>query len=167
MGTKTNRNAAADPQKPPGTNPEREVKVLFRGLPLLVNKPLSPVELGQMERVIPKEETLLFVIVGDLNLKSKYATSFLAVTDGRIYGFDPSLEKGYKIREYAGVKRAFVKRYYGNAMLVFSADDSGKEHIDLSKEYENFIRFSYKTASTMRRLVILRMLPPERIRKKN
>lgn len=147
MGTNTNRNVAADPQKPPGTNPERGVNTSFRGLPLLTNKQLSEQELRLLDRTIPNNEKIQFVIVGDLNLKSKYATSFLTVTDQRVYGFDPSLENGYKTVEYEGICRAFVKRYYGNAMLVFSADDSGREYIDLSKKYENFIRFSYKVAS--------------------
>ena len=61
---------------------------------------------------------------GDLSINSKYAKSFLAVTDKLIYGFDDAFEGGVKIHSYDKVKRAFVKRYYGNAMLVFSMDEA-------------------------------------------
>ena len=94
-----------------------------------------------------QEEKLLFVIVGDLSIGSKYAKSFLAVTDKLIYGFDDAFEGGVKTHSYDKVKRSFVKRYYGNAMLVFSMDESDREYVDLSREYTNFIRFSYKVSS--------------------
>lgn len=100
-----------------------------------------------MEEHIPAEETLVFVVVGNLNIKSKYASTFLAVTDKTIYGFDESLPGGVKQRSYDQIRRAFVKRCYGNALLVFSMDDSGEEYVDYTKEHENFLRFSYKVAS--------------------
>ncbi len=146
MGTKKNRNLNADPE-PPGAGPGGVVNVTFRNRPLLTNKHLSEGELALLDGAVPVEETVRFVIVGDLNIKSKYATSFLAVTDRKIYGFDAAFEKGVKCRGFEGIRRAYVKRYYGNAMLVFSEDDGKKDFVDLSRKYENFIRFSYKTAS--------------------
>jgi len=119
----------------------------FRGKLFAANKKLSEEDLLKLEQTIPKEESLKFVIVGDLSIGSKYAKSFLAVTDKLIYGFDDSFEGGVRTHSYDRVKRAYVKRYYGNAMLVFSMDDSEKEYVDLSKEYVNFIRFSYKVTS--------------------
>ena len=59
----------------------------FRGNEYLSNKVLTDEDLSRMEKGIPAEENLKFVIVGDLNINSKYAKTFLAVTDGRIYGF--------------------------------------------------------------------------------
>ena len=60
MGTNTNLNVAADPQKPPGTNPERGVNTSFRGLPLLTNKQLSEQELRLLDRTIPNNEKIQF-----------------------------------------------------------------------------------------------------------
>ena len=141
-------------QKPTGNqenNPREDSNFIvnppFRGKIFVCNKKLSEETWTQLENAIPQDEDLKFVIVGDLNIKSKYATSLIAVTDKLIYGFDSSFEGGMKTHKYSDVKRAFVKRYYGNAMLVFSMDDSGKEYVDLTKEYTNFIRFSYKVAS--------------------
>jgi len=147
MGTKKNRNLAGESPEPPGTGTSTLINVTFRGKPLLINKQLLPEDLDRLERAIPADEPVRFVIVGDLNVKSKYASSYLAVTDRKIYGFDESFENGVISRGYEGIRRAYVKRYYGNAMLVFSEDDSKKEFVDLSKKRENFIRFSYKVAS--------------------
>ena len=98
------------------------VNPAFRGNVFAANKKLDEGDLAKFEQAIPKEEKLLFVIVGDLSINSKYAKSFLAVTDKLIYGFDDAFEGGVKIHSYDKVKRCFVKRYYGNAMLVFSMD---------------------------------------------
>ena len=119
----------------------------FRGKAFVANKQLSPEVWAKLEAAIPQEETLKFVVMGDLSIKSKYAETFLAVTDKLIYGFDETMEGGLRTHTFDKVKRAYVKRYYGNAMLVFSMDESGKEFVDLSCEYVNFIRFSYKVAS--------------------
>ncbi|MBQ1965813.1 MAG: hypothetical protein II348_03975, partial [Clostridia bacterium] len=123
------------------------VNVVFRGKPLLVNKILSEEDLDLLEKGIPCEETVKFVVVGDLNLRSKYAKTFLVVTDGKIYGFDPTFEGGMRTYAYSDLKRAYVKRCYGNAILVFSEDSSDAKQIDHSKGYVNFIRFSYKVSS--------------------
>ena len=117
------------------------VNVVFRGKPLLVNKILSEEDLDLLEKGIPCEETVKFVVVGDLNLRSKYAKTFLVVTDGKIYGFDPTFEGGMRTYAYSDLKRAYVKRCYGNAILVFSEDSSDAKQIDHSKGYVNFIRF--------------------------
>ena len=148
MGTKKNRNQAPGKERSsPGIDEEGRVNVSFRGERLLVNKVLSSEELDRLENAIPKEEPLRFVMVGDLDGKSKYATSLLAVTDQRIYAFDRSLDQGVRSCTYEGIHRAYVKRCYGNALLIFSEDDSGKEHVDLSRNYTNFLRFSYRVAS--------------------
>jgi len=119
----------------------------FRGKQFAANKQLSEDDLAKLEKAVPENETLLFVIVGDLNIGSRYAKSFLAVTDKLIYGFDDSFAGGFKTHSYEKARCAYVKRYYGNAMLVFSMDDPQKEFVDHTLEYTNFIRFSYKVAS--------------------
>ena len=161
-----NRGSSADVQQPSGRSCTQEpppadkrkektatpnsayaLNQPFRGVEYLSNKVLDADDLDRMEKGIQAGEQLKFVIVGDLNIHSKYAKTFLAVTDGRIYGFDPTAPGGIKTYEFADVKRAYVKRYYGNAMLVFSKDDTNGEFVDLNKERTNFLRFSYKTAS--------------------
>ena len=119
----------------------------FRGKPYASTKKLDPDTLNRLEKTIGQDEQLLFVIVGDLNIQSRYAKSVLAVTDKLIYGFDDTFEGGVRTERYENVKRAFVKRYYSNAVLVLSSDDSGSEHADVTKGYTNFIRFSYKVAA--------------------
>ena len=119
----------------------------FRGRQFAANRALSDTDILKLEKNIPEDETLLFTVSGDLSIKSRYSDTFLAVTDKHIYGFDDTFDGGVRVHSYDKVKRAAVKRYYGNAILIFSMDESDKEFIDLSKEHINFMRFSYKVAS--------------------
>ena len=114
----------------------------FRGVQYASNKKLTEKDLGKLEKAIPADERLLFVVVGDLSIRNQYDRSILAVTDKLIYGFDKTVPDGFKTHPYDRVKRAYVKYRYGNAMLVFSMDESDKEFVDLTKEYVNFIRFT-------------------------
>ncbi len=141
-----------DPEPPISAAPQHEsicftVNPPFRDVRFAANKKLSQEDLQKLDTAIPQSQTLLFVIAGDLNIHNRYAKSFLAVTDRQIYGFDESFSGGVKTHNYDQLKRAYVKRYYGNAMLIFSMDEPGGEFVDLTKEYTNFIRFSYKVAS--------------------
>ena len=78
----------------------------FRGETFAANKRLSEEDWERLEKTIPQDEKLKFVIVSDLNLFSKYAKSFLAVTDKLIYGFDDTVKGGVKTHTYDKVKRA-------------------------------------------------------------
>ena len=120
---------------------------LFRGNRFISNMKLSSEEIETIDKRLEPNERLLFVIIGDLDKNAKYSKSFLAVTDKRVYGFDRAFSGGVNTFEYNDVKRAYVKRCYGNALLVFSDDCEEKEYVDLKKPYVNFIRFSYKVAS--------------------
>lgn len=148
MGSNKNR----DPNRtrvsaPRSEEPTSRVNVTFRDAPLLINLPLNEEWMARLDRVIPKEETVRFAIVGDLDSKSRYATSVFVVTDRTLYAFDPSADGGVRTHGYETVRRAYVKRCYGNALLILSEDDSGAEHPDLSRPYTNFIRFSYRVAA--------------------
>ena len=140
----------------------------FRGNEYLSNKVLTDEDLSRMEKGIPAEENLKFVVVGDLNINSKYAKTFLAVTDGRIYGFDPTAPDGMKTYEFADVKRAYVKRYYGNAMMVFSKDDGGGEFVTCPRSGPiSSVSLIRPHPSVTRRLPTSRMWLPARAWKKN
>ena len=107
----------------------------FRGMKFIANKQLKADDWDKLENTIPQEECLQFVIVGDLNIHGKYAYSFLAVTDKGIYGFDDSFEGGVRKTTYDRIKKATVKRYYGNAILIFTPPEEDGER-------DNFLRFS-------------------------
>ncbi len=119
----------------------------FRGVEFAANKKLSDGMLSELEGAVGEGEHLLFVIVGDLGIKSKYERSYLAVTDRHVYAFDPSFDSGVKVHEYSRVKHAYVKRYYGNAMLVLSPYGADEKPENREGRRENVIRFSYKVAS--------------------
>ena len=117
MKMQVNQKETAGPDIP--NNPEQQamptescfrVNEPFRGKAFVANKQLSKEVLEKLEVTIPQDEILQFVVMGDLNIKSKYADTFLAVTDKLIYGFDPAFEGGVKTHTYDRVRRAYVKR---------------------------------------------------------
>lgn len=112
----------------------------FRGKQFVANKKLTKEETETMERVLLEDEQLLFVVLGDLDSEGRYARTFLSVTDRHIYGFDATFPDGVKKLGYEQVKKATVKRYYGNAILVIILADT-------EEKKENFLRFSYREAT--------------------
>ena len=109
----------------------------FRGRQFAANKKLTDEEISALESAIGEGEQLQFAVVGDLNIKNHYDRCVLAVTDKQIYGLDASLENGIRTHSFDGLKRAFVKRCYGNALLIFAGEEDNRT---------NFLRFSYKEA---------------------
>ena len=118
------------------------VNAPFRDRLYAANKKLTPADLEKLENAVVQTEILRFVVVGDLNLKNKYARSILAITDKGIYGFDETYEEGFRRWELAEVKNASVKRYYGNALLILTRKTEQEE----AGEKVNFLRFSYREA---------------------
>jgi len=109
----------------------------FRGGQFVANKKLMPEELSRLEEAIAEDERLQFAVVGDLNAKNRYARCVLAVTDRQIYGLDETFDGGIKTHSFEKVKRAYVKRCYGNALLIFTDEEENRV---------NFLRFSYREA---------------------
>ena len=109
----------------------------FRGRQFVANKKLTDEEIAKLEATVGDDEQLLFAVVGDLSLQSRYARCVLVVTDRQIYGFDGTIENGVKTHSFASIKKAWVKRYYGNAILIFSDEEDNRV---------NFLRFSYREA---------------------
>ena len=114
----------------------------FRGRQFASNKKLTPADVAKLDSAISSQEQLQFVIVGDLNLQSQYANTVLAVTDKQVYSFDDTHEGGIKNYSRCQIKRAKVKRYYGNALLVLTVADG-----ETDEKPVNFLRFSYKVAA--------------------
>ena len=133
----------------PRRNDEGKLQVNepFRGQKLLANKRLDDADRKLLEMTVPSDESIKFVIVGDLSISSKYAKSILAVSDKHVYALEDADKSAVRVYGYDKIKRAFVKRYYGNAMLVLYEEDPGEDKPDPSKKHSGFIRFSYKVAS--------------------
>ena len=109
----------------------------FRGKQFVANKKLTDEEFSKLEAAIGPEEQLQFAVVGDLSLKNRYARCVLAVTDEKVYGLDETLAEGIESFSFGEIKKAWVKRCYGNALLIFSHGEEKKT---------NFLRFSYREA---------------------
>ncbi len=119
----------------------------FRGCRYAANSRLDQNALELVEATVPQGERLLFVIVGDLSIKCRYDRSMLAVTDKNIYAFDAEFDGGIKTLGIRQVKKARVKRYYGNAMLVITEKVCADDADETQAPKLDFIRFSYKCAA--------------------
>ena len=117
-----------------------DVNPPFRGVKFIANRKLDAGDVEKLEKTIPQQERLQFVITGDLSIKNRYANTFLAVTDRGLYAFDQELPDGVAREIYANIDSAKVKRYYGNAMLVLKPTEEGKKRV-------HFLRFSYTQAN--------------------
>ncbi len=118
----------------------------FRGCVYHANKRLDDASLRELGERIPEDERLLFVIVGDLSISCSYERSMLAVTDKTVYAFDSTLKGGVRAIPISSAGKAYVKRYYGNAMLVIT-EKSSEDGEDADGRGIDFIRFSYKVAA--------------------
>ena len=100
------------------------------------NKPI-PQKISNKLYSFIKEEDVLFAVVGDLNLKGKYADSAAIFLKDKVITFDDCLDSEYVITEYSDIEEAKVKRLYGNA--IFKVKTKNGKSVSL-------LRFSYAAA---------------------
>lgn len=100
------------------------------------NKPI-PRRYEELYKENITDEKVLFIVVGDLNLKGKYSESMLVLCESGMYAFDECYEDGVYRVKYDDIEEAEVKRLYGNAVFKIKLK-SGKKR--------NILRFSYASA---------------------
>ena len=83
---------------------------------LTTNKPI-PKQYEESFNQHLKDDEALFIVVGDLNLKGRYAESMMAFTTDKIIAFDECYDNGSFSVDYADIEEAQVKRLYGNAVF--------------------------------------------------
>jgi ATP-binding cassette subfamily B protein len=103
---------------------------------LLSNKHLPDHIRKKAAELLENGEKPLFSILGDLDLDAKYGESAIVVTDKRFIAFDVKHKDGVICVHHSDVKKAYVKRMYGNAMLK----------VELGDKKLNIIRFTYSIA---------------------
>ena len=141
----TSANSQSNTTQQPQTDISGTINPPFRNEQFIANKKLTEADFEKLESAIGEQERLLFVVVGDLNVRNRYARCVLAITNKKIYGFDDAVSGGVNHYSYSQIEQAQVKRYYGNAMLVLTM--AGAEENSESKKRVNFLRFSYTEAS--------------------
>lgn len=104
---------------------------------ILTNKPV-PDDISKRLDELAFNQRLLFFIVGDLSKDSMYSQSVLAVTDKGLYCFDRTYDEGYKFASHESIEDIKIKRLYGNAIMVISAQ---------SEDPYDFFRFTYSVAN--------------------
>ena len=103
---------------------------------ILKNKPLPRNIEPILEKLIGDGEMILFVIVGDLNLKGKYEETALIFTRNFLISYNG--EGSEKRFEYSEMKDVKAKRMYGNATLSAVMPDGQREVI---------FRYTYSVAA--------------------
>ena len=84
---------------------------------MITNKPVPQEILERASEFIDENDPILFAIVGDLNLEGKYDTSAFLVTSKKAIAADKNLEGGIVAYDFSDIKKASVKRMYGNALI--------------------------------------------------
>ncbi len=104
---------------------------------ILKNREIPASVVPIIDNLSAEGEKALFVIIGDLTLKGKYAESALIFAENSVvsYNGEPGKEKRYF---YADMKEVVAKRMYGNATLS-AIMPSGKREV--------FFRYTYAVAA--------------------
>ncbi len=103
---------------------------------LTTNKPIPEKYSSCLSQYINKSE-ILFAVVGDLNLKGRYAESLLVFTKDKLVAFDECYENTTYELNFSDIENAEVKRLYGNAVFRVTLKSGKKKSI---------LRFSYASA---------------------
>ena len=92
----------------------------------LINKKISK-ELEEKFRTLTDEESpVLFAIVGDLTLNSKYGSNVLLATRSGFIVYDSERDEVIRRILYSEVKEFYTKRMYGNGILRAKSKEDGK-----------------------------------------
>ncbi len=83
----------------------------------ITNKPISEEIVAAVSAVAPKDEKILYAIMGDLSIDGKYFETALLVSAERFYSYDLSFENHVLSFRHDEVEQPVVKRMYGNARL--------------------------------------------------
>ncbi len=103
---------------------------------MIINKPM-PKAYEKLVSDHANEEDILFAVVGDLNLKGKYADSLMIFTREKLVAFDECFENKFFELEYSQIETSEVKRLYGNAVFRVKLKNGEKKTV---------LRFSYASA---------------------
>lgn len=101
-----------------------------------VNKPIPDKFADEVQKFFANE-ACLFAVVGDLNLKGRYAESVAVFTADRLVAFDECCENSSETVLYSDIEKAEVKRFYGNAVFKVKLKNGKKKML---------LRFSYASA---------------------
>ncbi|NMP37952.1 MAG: ABC transporter ATP-binding protein [Clostridiales bacterium] len=104
---------------------------------LLTNHAIPEDIKKKAEPLMASGEKMMFALIGDLDLKGKYGTSAIMVTDRRVFAFDDFHDGGVLVLDIKDITQSKVKRMYGNAVLKVTTA-SGKADL---------FRFTYSIAS--------------------
>ena len=104
---------------------------------ILKNKPIPNGAETVIDSIISNGERVLFVIVGDLNLRGRYVSTALIFTDSYVISYNGEVgsEKRYN---FSDMKEVESKRMYGNATLSALMPDGRREV---------FFRYTYAVAA--------------------
>ena len=95
-------------------------------LKVITNKPI-PKQYEDSFNQLFKNDEPLFIVVGDLNLKGRYAESMMVFTKEKLVAFDECYESGSFSIDYCDIEDAQVKRLYGNAVFKIKMKNGKKK----------------------------------------
>ena len=115
--------------------PERTVKMQD----VLTNKKLSASLSEKLSALAAEGDPILFVISGELTLKSKYGSNLLAVTGKELIVYDDEKDEVVSRTPFDSIEKIYSKRMYGNG-LVRAVLKGSEKPVDL-------FRFTFSIAA--------------------
>lgn len=103
---------------------------------MTTNKPIPEKYVSCLSGCVNESE-ILFAVVGDLNLKGRYAESLMVFTKDKLVAFDECYESTSYELNFSDIENAEVKRLYGNAVFRVTLKSGKKKSV---------LRFSYASA---------------------
>lgn len=105
---------------------------------LLSNKPVPEIIQSQVSDIFSDDDFPLFSIIGDLNLEGNYDDSALFIGSESLVAVDSKSENSVTKINFSEIKKAEVKRMYGNAIFCIY------DHNDVKR---TILRFTYSGAA--------------------
>lgn len=93
---------------------------------IITNKPI-PSRFETLLKNEANEKDILFAVVGDLNLKGRYAESAVFFTEDKLVAFDECHNDGVYTLNYDDIETAQVKRLYVNAVFRVTLKTGAKK----------------------------------------
>ena len=93
---------------------------------ILINKKITSELHEKLCSLSSESDPILFAIVGDLTLESKYGKSILLATRSELLVYDDDSGKVQNRISFGNVESFFTKRMYGNGVLRAREKGDGK-----------------------------------------
>lgn len=89
---------------------------------ILINKQIRPDQLEELKAHAPKDDPVLFAIIGDIAKDAHYSRYTLAVCSAHLFTYDHDRGEASEFYRIADIDKIYNKRMYGNGVIRIKSD---------------------------------------------